>query len=191
MLRAVQVLLVVSLAPAAHAQGAGEAAVPCPATAPAELTPFDVAKIADLVGVWDVVMMDTTGLRGDVLKHNGRLTLWLQDTPPSRPGLPTRPLPAGQKLLAAAWDATGADTGAFWNRLAERDHRAPGGVWAIDFLRMGEFGSGSGMSLYFRSMGPSELRGMWTSGSGMGITVDFTGDRPRENAGYYCARRVP
>jgi hypothetical protein len=32
---------------------------------------------------------------------------------------------------------------------------------------------------------------MWSSGSGIGITVDFTGGRAPEPAGFYCATRVP
>ncbi|NUQ12943.1 MAG: hypothetical protein HUU26_11575 [Gemmatimonadaceae bacterium] len=184
--RLVLLLSLVLLPPAAFAQGAAS----CPATAPDALAPFDSTKVASLAGVYEVELVDTTSLRGPSVKHRGRLTLWLQDTPPSRPGLTPRPLPSGGKLLAGAWDAQGADTGSYWQRMAQRDHRSPGVIWTMGFLRLGDFGS-SGLSLYVTAMSDTELRGRWNSGSGMGVTVDFTGARTPESAGYYCARRLP
>ena len=48
-----------------------------------------------------------------------------------------------------------------------------------------------GISLYVSAAGHDVLHGKWNSGSGMGVTVDFTGARTPESAGYYCARRLP
>jgi hypothetical protein len=191
-LRAVLALSFAILAPSARSQGTGgHATASCPSTPPSSLTPFDSARVADLVGVYNVVLMDTTGIRGVVLKHHGRLTLWQQEIMPSRTGLPARSVPVGQKLLAGAWDASAPDTGAYWRRMAQRDQQSPGVMWAMGFLRMGEFGNGMGISLYVRSSGPTGLHGWWNSGSGMGVTVDFTGVRTRESAGYFCGTRSP
>lgn len=183
--RVVSLFSVALLPAAAAAQGASS----CLAAPASTLAPFDSANYASLAGVYDVELVDTTSFRGPSVKHRGRLTLWLQETQPSRPGLPARPVPEGRKVLAGAWEAQGADTGSYWQRMAQRDHQAPGAIWTMGFLRLGDFGN-SGLSLYVTGVSDTEVRGRWNSGSGMGVTVDFTGARTPEAAGYYCARRV-
>lgn len=184
-------LRVVSLSSVLVVASAGAQGTPSCSKEAGGLAAFDTSQVTRLVGTYDVELIDTTGFRGERVKHRGRLTLWLQETQPSRTGLPTRPLPAGQKLLAGAWDAQGADTGSYWQRLASRDHQTPGAVWSTGSLRLGEYGNSVGMSLYVTAIGDAEVRGKWNTGSGMGVTVDFTGARTPESAGYYCARRVP
>ena len=67
---------------------------------------------------------------------------------------------------------------------------SPGAFWANGYLRLGEFGQKSGISLHFKLITENELRGMWTSQAGTAVIVDFTGDREPDEAGYFCARRV-
>jgi hypothetical protein len=97
---------------------------------------------------------------------------------------------AQKQFLVGTFDAALPDTGEMWGRMASRTAEAPGAFWSDGFLRLGEFGAKSGISLYFRSVSANELRGMWTSHPGIGIVVDFTGDREPDEAGYFCAKRM-
>lgn len=184
-LTAVRFLLAGSVTAAVAPAASGQDSPPtCPN---ASMTAFDLARTSSLVGTWRVALVDTSGSQ-PVIRHRGTLTLWLQDTRPERRGVTAKP---GERLLAGAWDAEPPDTGSTWRAMTGRDHASPGAVWSDGFLRLGELGAGLGLSLYFTRSSARELRGTWNNGSGMGVMVDFTGDRPREHAGYFCATRAP
>ena len=89
-----------------------------------------------------------------------------------------------------SYDAAAPDTGEVWRRMANRSVDAPGAFWSDGFIRLGEFGSKSGISLYLRHSSANEIRGMWTTSAGLGIVVDFTGEREPDEAGFFCARRM-
>jgi hypothetical protein len=166
---------------AARAQGC--------ATAPTvEMTPFDTARASTLAGAYDLVMIDTTSLRGS-RRHSGRLSLWVQDSLPRRPGIAARR--TDKQFLVGSFDVAAPDSGEMWRRMANRAAEAPGVFWSDGFLRLGEFGPKSGISIYVRHLAPTELRGVWTTHPGIGIVVDFTGDREPDEAGYFCAKRIP
>ncbi|HEX6315752.1 MAG TPA: hypothetical protein VFZ73_12870 [Gemmatimonadaceae bacterium] len=149
---------------------------------------FDPAKAGDLIGTFDLSMVDTTSLRGGMHEHSGRLVLLFQDSVPRRRASMAKAV--HQKFIVGFFEAALPDTGDMWSSMRERASDAPGVFWADGFLRLGEFGPKSGISLYVHTMGPDELRGMWTSHAGTAIIVDFTGEREPDEAGYFCARRV-
>lgn len=95
-----------------------------------------------------------------------------------------------QKFLVGFFEAAKPDSGDMWDKMATRTADAPGVFWSDGYLRLGEFGPKSGVSLYPRTTSPRELRGMWTSHAGTAIIVDFTGEREPDEAGYFCARRI-
>jgi hypothetical protein len=170
-----------------RAQGSG--AAPACAAAPApQMTPFDTTRVVELTGAYDVVMLDTTSIHSVVRQHAGKLALWLQDSLPSRRKATARR--TQKQFLVGSFDAAPPDTGDIWRRMASRTADAPGAFWSDGFIRLGEFGAKSGISLYIRSLGPNEIRGMWTTSPGIGIIVDFTGDKEPDEAGYFCARRM-
>jgi hypothetical protein len=171
-----------------RAQGSGTAPPACAAAATAQMTAFDTAKVAELVGAFEILMMDTTSIRGAARQHAGKLALWLQDSVPRRRGSMARP--AQKQFLVGSFDVALPDSGEVWRRMASRTADAPGVFWSDGFLRLGEFGAKSGISLFIRSVGNGEFRGMWTSHPGIAIIVDFTGDREPDEAGYFCARRM-
>jgi hypothetical protein len=150
---------------------------------------FDTARVAELAGTYDVLMVDTTSLRGSMRQHSGRLALWLQDSLPRRRGSAARR--TQKQFLVGNFEVAMPDSGEMWRMMTGRTAEAPGAIWSDGFLRLGEFGAKSGISLYFRSAGPDEIRGMWTSHPGIGIVVDYTGAGEPDEAGYFCAKRVP
>ena len=162
---------------------AGCAAGPAPA-----MTAFDSTRVVELTGAYDVVMFDTTSIRGVARQHAGKLALWMQDSLPRRRGATARR--TQKQFLVGSFDAAPPDTGEVWRRMASRNSDAPGAFWSDGFIRLGEFGAKSGISLYARSLGPNEIRGFWTTSPGIGIIVDFTGDKEPDEAGYFCARRM-
>lgn len=191
MLRGVGLLIVVAILPGHPAVGTaqGRATPPSCATAPTpQMAPFDTAQVSALAGAWDVVMVDTISLRGSARQHTGRLALWLQDSLPHRRGIAARR--AQRQYLVGSFDAAPPDTGEMWRRMANRSAEAPGVFWSDGFIRLGEFGAKSGISLYVRSVSATEVRGMWTSHPGIAIIVDFTGEREPDEAGFFCARRM-
>lgn len=169
------------------AQG-GSPAASCSTTPAAGMVAFDAARAADLIGTFDLSMVDTTSLRGGTRQHTGRLVLFFQDSVPKRRASMARAVQ--QKFIVGSFEAALPDSGEMWDRMRERASDTPGVFWSDGFLRLGDFGPKSGISLYVRSMGGDELRGMWTSHAGTGIVVDFTGEREPDEAGYFCARRV-
>lgn len=175
------------IATVADAQRSGSA--PACASGPSQnATPFDTAKVAELIGTFDVVMFDTTSLRGTARQHAGKLSLWLQDSVPKKRATMARR--AHHQFLVGTFEAAPPDSGEAWSRMSSRDADEPGVFWSDGFLRLGNFGPKSGVSLYASTVGPDEIRGMWTSHSGTAVIVDFTGDREPDEAGYFCARRV-
>jgi hypothetical protein len=178
-------LVVVPLLLAAPSLGRAQSCASAPTP---EMIAFDTTRVADLAGAWDVFMVDTTSLRGSIRQHTGRLALWLQDSLPRRRGSTARR--TQKQFLVGSFDVAMPDSGDMWRRMASRTADAPGAFWSDGFLRMGEFGAKSGVSLYFSSISPNEIRGMWTSHPGIGIVVDFTGDREPDEAGYFCAKRM-
>jgi hypothetical protein len=152
------------------------------------MAPFDTSRVTELAGAYEVVMFDTTTMRGSTQQHAGKLALWLQDSVPQRRGATARK--AQKQFLVGSYDAAPPDTGEIWRRMANRTSDAPGAFWSDGFIRLGEFGQKSGISLYVRSIGPTEFRGMWTTSAGIGIIVDFTGDKEPDEAGYFCAKRM-
>ena len=149
---------------------------------------FDTARVNDLVGAYEVVMFDTTNIRGAALRHSGKLALWLQDSVPKRRGSTAKR--TQKQFLVGSYDAAAPDTGEVWRRMANRSTDAPGAFWSDGFIRLGEFGPKSGISLYLRHVGASEFRGTWSTNPGLGIVVDFTGEREPDEAGYFCAKRM-
>jgi hypothetical protein len=149
---------------------------------------FDTARVAELVGAYEVLMIDTTSIRGSVRQHAGKLALWLQDSVPRRRGSTARR--TQRQYLVGSFDSAAPDTGDVWRRMASRAVDAPGAFWSDGFIRLGEFGAKSGISLYVRSVSGAEIRGMWTTHPGIAIIVDFTGDREPDEAGFFCARRM-
>ncbi len=184
-------LIVVAALPWAStlAQGPGKPApLACAAAATPQMAAFDSARVMELVGAYDVVMLDTTSIRGTARLHAGKLALWLQDSVPRRRGSTARR--TQKQFLVGSFDVAAPDTGEVWRRMASRSADAPGVFWSDGFLRLGEFGAKSGISLYPRSVSATEIRGMWTSHPGLAIIVDFTGDREPDEAGFFCARRM-
>lgn len=158
------------------------------ATSPATgMSPFDSTKVADLIGTFEIVMVDTTSLRGR--QHSGRMSLMLQDSVPRRRATMARRVQ--QKFVVGYFEAAKPDSGDMWDRMANRTADSPGVFWSEGFFRLGEFGPRSGISLYPKSVAPSgDVRGMWTSHAGTAVIIDFTGEREPDEAGYFCARRV-
>ena len=179
-------VVALSLPVAAAAQGSGT--MSC-ASAPApQMAAFDTTRVGDLVGAFDIIMIDTTSIRGNARQHAGKLALWLQDSIPRRRGSTARR--TQKQFLVGSYDAAPSDTGEVWRRMASRATDAPGAFWSDGFIRLGEFGAHSGISLYPRHVASGEIRGMWTTSPGIGIVVDFTGDREPDEAGFFCARRM-
>jgi hypothetical protein len=177
------VLALPLLAAAAGAQGAGHA---CAAKAPA-MSPFDTAKVGTLVGTFEVVMIDTTSLRGGARQHAGKLVFWMQDSLPKRRASMAS---VGQQFMVGTFVVAPPDSGDMWMNMVSNSTDAPGAFWSDGFFRLGEFGQKNGISLYVKLMTENEIRGMWTSHPGTAVIVDFTGDREPDEAGYFCARRV-
>ena len=149
---------------------------------------FDSTMVGSLVGTFDVIMIDTTSLRGSVRQHSGKLALWLTDSIPKR-----RASMAGRvkhQFMVGTFEVAAPDTGEMWRNMLSRSTEAPGAFWSNGFLRLGEFGPKSGISLYAKLIGDDEVRGFWTSHAGTGVVIDFTGEREPDEAGYFCARRV-
>ena len=181
-------VMVVAMPFMAAASGAQSVRAPsCATDAAQNSAPFDTAKVAELVGAFDLVMFDTTSLRGS-RQHSGKLTLWLQDSVPKKRATMARRV--HDKFLVGSFEAAMPDSGDQWSRMTSRDANEPGVFWSDGFLRLGNFGARSGVSLYARTVTPDEIRGMWTSHSGTAVIIDFTGDREPDEAGYFCARRV-
>lgn len=175
------------LSASVRAQGSG--APPSCAVHPAEqMTPFDTTRVVELTGAYDLVMVDTTAIRGVARQHSGKLALWLQDSLPSRRKATAHR--TQKQFLVGSFDASPPDTGDMWRRMASRTTEAPGAFWSDGFIRLGDFGQKSGISLYVRTLGTNEVRGMWTTSPGIGIIVDFTGDKEPDEAGYFCAKRM-
>lgn len=179
------VAVLLPIAGIAGAQGSAPATMACAAAPTPDMSPFDTAKVADLVGAFEVVMFDTTSLRG-VRKYSGKLVLMLQDSVPARRR--TMAKPVQQKYLVGFFEVALPDSGDYWNVMANRTADSPGVFWSNGYLRLGEFGPKSGISLFFRSSSEHEVRGTWTTHAGM-VVIDFTGDREPDEAGYFCARR--
>ena len=179
-------VVALSLPAAAGAQGSGT--MSCASGPTPQMAAFDTTRVTDLVGAFDVMMVDTTSIRGSARQHMGKLALWLQDSVPRRRGSTARR--TQKQFLVGSYDAAPADTGEVWRRMASRATDAPGAFWSDGFIRLGEFGAKSGISLYPRYLAAGEIRGMWTTSPGIGIIVDYTGDREPDEAGYFCARRM-
>lgn len=172
------------LAAVAGAQGTRPA---CAAHAPT-MPAFDSTMAGSLVGAFDVIMIDTTSLRGSVRQHLGKLALWLTDTVPKRRA--TMAARVKHQYMIGTFEAAAPDSGEMWRIMLSNSSEAPGVFWSNGFLRLGEFGPKSGISLYAKMITDSEIRGMWTSHAGTGVVIDFTGAREPDEAGYFCARRV-
>lgn len=179
--------VVVSLHLVALGAGAQGTHPTCTAVAPT-MPAFDSTKAEVLVGTYDLMMTDTTSLRGSVRQHAGRIVLWLTDSVPHRRISMARRVQ--EKFMVGTFEAAAPDSGEMWRNMMSRSADAPGVFWSTGFLRLGQFGSKSGISLYPKLITNAEIRGMWTSEAGTGIVVDFTGDREPDEAGYFCARRV-
>ena len=184
--RRAALLVVVAALPCASALAQGSPS--CAAGRTPQMAAFDTARVPELVGAYDVIMIDTTSIRGSARQHAGKLALWLQDSAPTRRGTPARRIQ--KQFLVGSFDVALPDTGDVWKRMASRTAEAPGVFWSDGFLRFGEFGQKSGLSLYPRSVSGTEIRGMWTSHAGLAIIVDFTGDREPDEAGFFCAKRM-
>ena len=171
------------------ANGAGAQATrpTCAASAPT-LTAFDSTKAEVLAGTFDVMMVDTTSLRGSIREHAGKLILWLTDSVPQRRATMARRVQ--EKYLVGTFEVAAPDSGEMWSTMMSRSTEAPGVFWSNGFIRLGQFGPKSGISLYAKLISEHEIRGMWTSHAGTGVVVDFTGEREPDEAGYFCARRV-
>lgn len=181
---------VVALSVTGTNAGAQQSAAPmaCAARPVGSSTPFDTARVAELIGNFDLVMFDTTSLRGST-RHGGKLALWLQDSIPKKRATMARRV--RHQFLVGSFEVAPPDSGDPWARMASREVDEPGAFWSNDgFFRLGNFGPKSGVSLYVRTVSADEIRGMWTSHAGTAIIVDFTGDREPDEAGYFCARRV-
>jgi hypothetical protein len=172
------------LAAVAGAQGARPT---CAAQAPT-MPAFDSTMVGSLIGTFELVMIDTTSLRGGARQHSGKLTLWLTDSIPKRRA--SMAAKVKHQFMVGIFEAAAPDSGEMWRNMLSRSTDAPGVFLSSGFVRLGEFGSKSGISLYARMMSDSEVRGMWTSHAGTGVVVDFTGEREPDEAGYFCARRV-
>lgn len=166
----------------------GTATMGCATSSSPGMMPFDTARVATLVGTFDVVMYDTTSISGVARTHSGKLTLWLQDSLPRRRNSMIRRVQS--QYLVGSFDALLPDSGEMFTRMANKAHENPGVFWSDGFFRLGEFGPKSGISLYVRSVGADEVRGSWSTNAGTAIIVDFTGDREPDEAGYFCAKRV-
>lgn len=169
--------------------GAGaQATRPACATLAPTMAAFDSTKVEVLVGTFDVMMVDTTSLRGSVRHHAGKLVLWLTDSVPKRRATMARRV--HEKFMIGTFEVAAPDSGEMWRSMMSQSTDAPGAFWSTGFLRLGEFGPKSGISLYAKLVSDVEFRGMWTSHAGTGVIVDFTGEREPDEAGYFCARRV-
>ena len=171
------------------ANGAGAQATrpTCSALAPT-MPAFDSTKAEVLVGTYEVMMIDTTSLRGGVRQHAGKLILWLTDSVPQRRATMARRIQ--EKFIVGTFEVAAPDSGDMWSSMMSKSTEAPGVFWSAGFLRLGQFGPKSGISLYAKLISENEIRGMWTSHAGTGVVVDFTGEREPDEAGFFCARRV-
>ena len=172
------------LAAVAGAQGTRPT---CSAQAPA-MPAFDSTMVGSFVGTFDLIMIDTTSLRGGVRQHSGKLTLWLTDSLPKRRA--SMAAKVKHQFMVGIFEAAAPDSGEMWRSMLSRSTDEPGVFLSGGFLRLGQFGPKSGISLYAKTMSENEVRGMWTSHAGTGVVIDFTGDREPDEAGYFCARRV-
>ena len=179
---------VVCALPLAAESAMSQAAAPSCASQAPTMAAFDSTKVASLVGTYDVLMVDTTSLRGSVRQHMGTLVLWLQDSVPRRRASMARSV--NRQFMVGTFQVALPDSGEMWSHMMSRSTDSPGAFWGDGYLRLGEFGSKSGISLYMKLMSDNEVRGMWTSHPGTAVIVDFTGDREPDEAGYFCARRV-
>lgn len=159
----------------------------CAALAP-KMPAFDSTKAEVLVGAYDLMMVDTTSLRGSVRQHAGKLHLWLTDSVPQRRATMARRVQ--EKFMVGTFEVAAPDSGEMWSAMMSKSTDAPGVFWSTGFIRLGQFGPKSGISLYAKLINEHEIRGMWTSHAGTGVVVDFTGEREPDEAGYFCARRV-
>jgi hypothetical protein len=186
--RKIGLLSVVLALPFQAGDARAQAAAPSCASHAPPMNPFDSTHVASLVGSFDVVMVDTTSLRGGVRQHVGKLVVWLQDSVPKRRASMAKRVQ--DRFMVGTFEAALPDTGEMWSRMMSSSTDSPGAFWANGYLRLGEFGQKSGISLHFKLITENELRGMWTSHSGTAVIVDFTGDREPDEAGYFCARRL-
>ena len=159
----------------------------CAALAPS-MPAIDSTKADAFVGTFDVMMVDTTSLRGSVRQHDGKLIMWLTDSVPQKRLTMARRV--REKFMVGTFQVAPPDSGEMWSNMMSRATEAPGVFWSSGFLRLGQFGPKSGISIYAKLITENEIRGMWTSQAGTGVVVDFTGDREPDEAGYFCARRV-
>ena len=158
---------------------AGAAPATCSRAAPAESASFDSTRLDVLAGSFNVVLIDTTvGRGGRTLR--GSLALRVPDSAS----------PAARWPLVGSYVSAPPDTGEAWRRMEAHDAAAPGVVWRNGSLRLGEMGDPGGINLFITSLAPGEFRGTWSRNSGLGVVIDYTGNRRIDAGGFFCAVRT-
>jgi hypothetical protein len=155
---------------------------------------FDTSRVRDLVGEYELVLVETTGPSSETREHRGELVLWLQDSLQSPRGI-LGPLPPGrgfERPIAGSFAAAAPDTGAWWRRMASSDRDRPGVMWMLGRLRLGDYDvlDGTGEDLVVTHLGPRGLRGHWQRDLGIAVIIDTKTHRQLPNpGGYFCAYR--
>ena len=155
--------------------------------------PFDTTRVRDLVGTYDLALVDTFNLPRNGPVRVGRLRLWAQDSVRSLRG-PFGRVASGRGLerpIAGSFLATPRDTSQWGRRFASEDLDRPGVIWTNHRLRMGDYDvlDGTGHDLLVREVYPNGFSGWWITDYGIAIIVDGKG-RPYKSGGYFCARHV-
>ena len=156
--------------------------------------PFDTARVRELVGTYDLALVDTISAPGHpAVRRVGRLKLWAQDSVRSLRG-PFGRVPPGRGLerpIAGSFRTTPPDTSQWGRRFANEDLDRPGVIWTHQRLRMGDYDvlDGTGDDLVISQAYRDGFSGWWRADLGIAIIVDPKG-RAYRPGGYYCASRI-
>ena len=155
--------------------------------------PFDTTRVQELVGTYDLALVDTISVPGHPSVRAGRLKLWVQDSVRRFRGIPGQ-LPRGHGLerpIAGSFVRTPPDTSAPGRRRASEDLDRPGVMWEFSRLFIGDYDvlDGTGDDLVPRGVYRDGFSGWWQSDLGIGIIRDPKG-RLYKPGGYFCARRT-
>jgi hypothetical protein len=155
--------------------------------------PFDTARVRELVGTYELALVDTFNVPRNRSVRVGRLKLWEQDSIRSLRG-PFGRLPPGRGLerpIAGSFRTTPPDTSQWGRRFANEDLDRPGVIWTNRRLRMGDYDvlDGTGNDLLVREVYRNGFGGWWITDFGIAIVLDPKGGTYKPG-GYFCARRI-
>jgi hypothetical protein len=154
---------------------------------------FDTARVRELVGTYELALVDTVSVPGRSSVRVGRLRLWAQDSVRILRSTFGQ-LPAGrghERPIAGSFVRTPPDTSAWGRRLASEDLDHPGAIWMNGRLRIGDYDviDGTGYDLVVWRWSRGGFTGWWQNDLGIAIISDPNG-RLYKPGGYFCARRL-